>query len=230
LLPFNAVRGVLHPNQQILLNHRVYALQRKSHMLMKKKVGPWVGVSLALALSVALMAEKPGGKSFPPKQAAAVVQGLQLVISAPEQGKPGQPELQVEFRNVGEHDMSLNLGMMLGNGRSQFPTNVLLSLTDAEGTERELKFKEPPVAGRIDDYIVPLRAGSTYSLKLNVNQFWVPQSKEFDVKLNAGKNQITAHFEGTEASHTESLKLVHMGIWRGKIESNLLTIDDESKP
>lgn len=199
-------------------------------MFTQKRVGLSVRAGISLALLVSLLAAKADGTSLPPGQAEALVQDLQLSISSNGFDKQGQPELQLEFQNVSERDISVKLGIMLGNGRSQHPTNLMLNLTDSEGMKRELQFKAPFIAGRVDDYVVPLRAGSTYSLKLKLNQFWSSKSNEFGVKLASGKNLITVHFDGTDISETDSLKLVHMGIWKGTIESNALTIESESMP
>src|SRR5688500_12330038 len=44
-------------------------------------------------------------------------QGMQMSITESGKDKNGRPEFEVAIRNVGEQDLSLNLGMMLGNGK-----------------------------------------------------------------------------------------------------------------
>jgi hypothetical protein len=154
---------------------------------------------------------------------------LQMSISATGKDKVGNPEFQVAIRNVGEQDVTLNLGMMLANGKplngrkSLFPTNIRLNLTDTEGKTRELHFSEPRIAGRVDDYVVPLRVGSVYTLKLPLSQFRSPDTKEFTLELKPGEHQVSAQFEGGGARH-DSGKFI-MNFWKGKLQSNTLKLE-----
>jgi hypothetical protein len=154
-------------------------------------------------------------------------QGLRMSISATGRDKAGNPEFHVAFENVGEQDVSLNLGMMLANGKVQLPDGIRLNLTDAKGKTRELHFADkryPGNAGRVDDFVVPLRVGSIYTLKLPLSQFWSPSTKETTLELKAGKYHLSAQFEGGGAKH-DSSKFI-MNFWEGKLQSNTLTLDE----
>src|SRR6185369_8761363 len=95
------------------------------------------------------------------------VDGVQMCLTA------SGSNLTLAFSNVGNRDVILNLGTMLANGKVQFPTKIVLKYTDAQGQTRIFKFAAPTfVAGRVDDWVLPLRAGSTYSLRLALDQFW----------------------------------------------------------
>lgn len=61
------------------------------------------------------------------------------------------PKLRVEFRNVGEKDLLLNLGIMTGHGAEQYPTAVLLILVDAQGSEERLEPKRAPSGQRCEE-------------------------------------------------------------------------------
>jgi hypothetical protein len=131
------------------------------------------------------------------------------------------------FENVGDQDIALNLGIMLVNGRAQLPFQVHLQLTDGDGSTRELHFmdrKHGGVAGRMDDYVVPLRVGSIHILKLSLDDFWCPSSKEFQIKLGRGKYQIAAQFEGGGAvsGMLDMAGVKFMPFWKGKLQSNVL--------
>ena len=105
------------------------------------------------------------------------------------------------------------------------PDHIRLKLTDAKGKTRELHFSDkryPGIAGRVDDYVVPLRVGSVYTLKLPLSQFWSPATNEFTLELTPGTYQISAQFEGSGAKH-DSGKFV-MNFWEGKLQSNTLTL------
>lgn len=68
-------------------------------------------------------------------QLGPAVDGLQMRICLAQAAaaQSSIPKLRVEFRNVGEKDLLLNLGIMTGHGAEQYPTAVLLILVDAQG-------------------------------------------------------------------------------------------------
>ena len=159
------------------------------------------------------------------------VDGLQMCLASTG------TDLQLALRNVGDDDITLNLGSMLANGKVQLPDRIAIKFTDAQGKTRVFKFgdkKHAFVAGRVDYYVVPLRSGSTYTLKLSPDQFWCLETKEFSMPLLPGDNQLTAQFEGTGAPQPNldmpAIKL--MNFWLGKVESNTLTLlyTEKSKP
>jgi hypothetical protein len=82
------------------------------------------------------------------------------------------------------------------------------------------------VAGRVDDYIVSLRVGSTYTLQLTLEQFWCQETKEFSIPLLSGDNYLTAEFEGRRAVlvNSDMPGIKHMKFWLGKVNSNTLTL------
>ena len=151
------------------------------------------------------------------------VDGLQMCLA------PAGPNLQLALRNVGDHDLTLNLGMMLANGKVQLPERVAMKFTDALGNTRVFEFGDKRygnVGGRVDDYVVSLRVGSTYTLLLTLDQFWCQETKEFSIPLLSGDNYLTAEFEGSGATMVNGdmpgIKL--MKFWLGKVDSNTLRL------
>jgi len=60
-----------------------------------------------------------------------VVSGLQMTIHL-DQAEGVQlrvPKLRVELRNAGESGLILNLGVMLANGKKQYPNAIVLTTT-----------------------------------------------------------------------------------------------------
>jgi hypothetical protein len=119
---------------------------------------------------------------------------------------------------------------MMANGKVQLPNNISLNVTDAQGRIRLFKFADkryPGVAGRLDDYIVPLRAGSTYTLQFTFDQFWCYETKEFSIHLLPGKNYLTVRFEGTGAKldNLDIPAAKFTNFWLGKVESNTLSLE-----
>lgn len=162
-------------------------------------------------------------------QWGATVDGLQMSISLTDPHNLDMPEFNVALRNAGKHDVTLNLGLMLANGKVQLPQNISLNVTDASGKTRNLKFfdrRYPGVAGRVDDYIIPLRVGSSYTLKLRLDQFWSPDTKEFETKFFPGEYQITAQFEGggAKTSNLDLPGIKLMNFWRGNLQSNIVMV------
>jgi hypothetical protein len=187
-------------------------------------------ICFCLSASLVLSSASSRGQSIESQQWGPAVDGLQMSLSATDFRKGDGPELQLAFRNAGDHDVTLNLGSMLANGKVQLPDNIGLSFTDDQAKTRKFRFadkKHSFVAGRVDDYVVPLRVGSIYTLRLTMDQFWCHETREFEVKLLLGRNQLTAEFEGGGARLVNldmpAIKL--MNFWTGKVQSNILTIE-----
>jgi hypothetical protein len=198
-------------------------------MKLQKSIGFGVIITY-LFLNLSLSSASSRVQSIGNLQWGAPVNGLQLSISDAHSNNLQVPEFQVAFLNAGEQDVTLNLGFMLANGKVQLPQNISLNVTDAAGQTRKLKFLDrryPGVFGRLDDYVVPLRAGSTYTLKLRMDQFWSPDTKEFELNFSPGKYQITAQFEGGGAkiSNPDVIGIKLMNFWLGKVQSNMMVVE-----
>lgn len=185
---------------------------------------------ISLFLSLFLASGASRDRSIESLQWGPPVHGLQMSILAADSGNADAPEFQVALRNVGGQDVTLNLGLMLANGKVQLPQRISLNFTDASGRMRGLRFfdkRYPAVAGRLDDYVVPLRAGSVYTLKFKLDQFVSPDNKEFGLKSLPGAYQVVAQFEGSGAQ-TDNLDMPGirlMNFWKGKLQSNALAIE-----
>ena len=92
--------------------------------------------------------------------------GVRLGIAP---GTPGR--IAVALENVGKDDVMINVGMMLANGKRQLPTGIRLTAIDAENKSHDLTFNLPGVAGRVDQFLVPLPAGSRYTLSIALSEY-----------------------------------------------------------
>lgn len=158
--------------------------------------------------------------------------GLRMAISPVKPGAldPKSAQFYVAIQNVGDQDVILNLGNMLANGKVHRPDALHLLLTDAQGRIRELQFSDKRyagVAGRMDDFIVALRSGATYILRLNLEQYSSPSTKEFKLRLTPGRYTIAARFEGkgAKSGSTGMKDLALMNFWQGSLESNGLNFE-----
>jgi hypothetical protein len=187
-------------------------------------------ICICLFLNLFSSSVSSRGQSLDSLQWGATIDGLQMSISIAESRETDVPEFQVALRNTGEKDVTLNLGMMLANGKVQLPTRISFNVTDNTGKIRRFDFSDPKhgsVAGRVDDYIVPLRAGSTYILLIRSDQLWSPDSKAYGLKLAPGKYQVTTHFEGSgaKAVNLDTPGNNLMNFWIGKLQSNALAVE-----
>ena len=153
------------------------------------------------------------------------LRGLQLsIICDSTQYSAGQlPRFNVELRNTGEDDLILNLGIMLANGRKQYPKAIVLLITDSEGKSRLFDLRGPgAVGGRMDPLLVPLVSGGTYTLPVDLGRYWAASSKEFEYKLR-GAYSIEARLTGEKVPARQDLLLARY--WTGEVTSNRLTFD-----
>jgi hypothetical protein len=158
--------------------------------------------------------------------------GLRMAISSVTAAteRPEERGFYVAIENVGDRDVVLNLGSMIANGKVMFPEAVRLLLTDSQGTARELQYfdrRYPVIAGRVDDFIVALRAGSLYAIRVSLDHYWSSATNDFGVKLGLGRYRIEARFDGRGA---RSLNLDTPGVallnfWKGTLRSNSLAFD-----
>ena len=159
--------------------------------------------------------------------------GLRMAVSpVAKADDPGSvPGFRVAIENVGESDVVLSLGTMLANGKVMFPTAVRLLLTDRQGTARELTYfdrRYPGVAGRIDDYLVALRAGSVYTILVSLDHYYSPTTKEYgDIKLAPGRHRIEARYDGqgAQALNLDTPGIGLLNFWKGTLRSNSLEFE-----
>jgi hypothetical protein len=151
---------------------------------------------------------------------------LRMSIAAmiPQEAK-GITIFRVTLENVGDKDTVLNLGMMLANGKVLLPDAIRLVLIDPDGKCRKLHFADrryPGIAGRVDNYAVPLRAGSAYTLRLSLGNFWCPEMKEFRLDLKPGAYRVRSELTGKSArcANPDMEGVTLMNFWKGTLQSS----------
>jgi hypothetical protein len=85
-------------------------------------------------------------------------------------------DLRMALRNTGTIDANLVLGITLGNGREYIAETLILEVKRRDGDDVEsYQYSDPDrsyaIAGRVDPWIVPLPAGSEFSITRPLNQF-----------------------------------------------------------
>jgi len=155
--------------------------------------------------------------------------GLRMAISSVASGteRPEERRFYVAIENVGDGDVMVNLGYMIANEMS--PLAVRLVLTDPQGATRDLHYfdRRGGIAGRADDFLVALRAGSVYSLRLSLDRYYSPATKEYELKLARGPYRIEARFEGHGATtlNLDTRGIALFNFWKGTLRSNSLAFE-----
>jgi hypothetical protein len=83
------------------------------------------------------------------------------------------------------------------------------------------------IDGRVDPLIVPLPVGSTFSIPVDLSNYWPTAPTEPDYKLEPGNYRLEAQFIGRGVSQQEANLDVRgialMPYWKGAVTSNQLT-------
>jgi len=174
--------------------------------------------------------------TFPSSQATGpTTRGLRIKLSSISPGNLPQvgAEFYIALENTADSDFVVNLGQMEANGKVMFPTAIHLTLTDPAGQTRNLDFSDRyhGMAGRVDDFTVALRSGSIYVLRLSLDQYWSPTTKEFALKLGAGRHRIAARFEGQGARfmNLDMQGAALLNFWKGTVSRMLCPSSSQSE-
>jgi len=150
---------------------------------------------------------------------------IALVRVEPQAAKP---LFRVELQNAGDHALTLNLGMMLANGKMQYPMAIKLSLTDSSGRSFPLELIGPGIiAGRVDPLVVPLPPGATYSVPVDLAEYCSPKANLWKPAQEPARYKLRAIYTGVGVSQQEAnldLKGISlMNYWTGTIGSEVIS-------
>ena len=167
-----------------------------------------------------------------PQASSQSSQELEMTVrlDATVDSQSKMPKFRVELRNVGDHDLILNLGFIVANGRKQYPDAIVLTIVDPQGKARQFDLIGPAgVAGRVDPLILPLPGGSTFSFPVDLEKYWPAASKEFEYKLQHGTYSLESQFSGKTVSAQETnldaKGIALMPYWTGTLTSNRLQFE-----
>ena len=182
---------------------------------------------IALVAVVLLAAADQG-----PRASSQPNRGLEMNINLDDSVQSGSqtPKFRVDIQNAGDHDLILNLGFMLANGRKQYPAAIVLTIIDMQGKARQFDLVGPgALAGRMDPLVVPLPAGSAFSLPVDLDKYWAAASKEFAYRFQRGSYLIEARFTGkavpSEEANLDVKGIALMPYWTGTATSNRLKFE-----
>jgi len=152
--------------------------------------------------------------------------GLQFTI-VQIQDTSAPPLFRGELHNAGDHDLTLNLGMMLANGKKQYVDRIRLLLTDPHGKLLHLEMTGPAViAGRIDPMVVPLPVGATFVLPIDLKDYSAPKEEIWALDLTPGEYTLSGEYLGVgvpqRAANLDMQGISLMPYWTGTVDSNTL--------
>ena len=146
---------------------------------------------------------------------------LQLPAAAKEK-KPAQ-QCEVILDNVGKGDLNVKLGFSLANGKSHHPAALRLLAISKGNKTRTLNYRMVGVAGRVDPLVVPLPAGSSYTLRFDFDQFADSETGE-PLDLTAEDYRLAAELVGEAVTKEQTNRdiegLALMPFWQGTIRSS----------
>ncbi len=144
--------------------------------------------------------------------------GLRVGLAVEGQGGAG-PRLALALENVGKDDWVVNLGVMLANGKKQYPSALRLTLTDAKGAAYNLRRTPAFVAGRVDPLLVALPAGCRYTLRYDLGDFM----GEAAAPPTPGRYRAAFEFVGKavmrEETNVDTPGFALMNYWTGTVRS-----------
>lgn len=187
---------------------------------------PRCGVSVLLSLL--LLPMLASAQSMHAPAWGLSVDGLRLGLALVDSAER-EPVIEVTFENAGTQDALLNLGFMVGNGRTMVPHSVRLMVRGASFGTCELEYADPRVshvAGRIDDLVVGLPRMARYAVKMPLRDFWCAARKQFPMPWPAETLHVAARFSGGPAVSVNldmpGMRLMHF--WRGTLASGAVSL------
>jgi RNA polymerase sigma factor (sigma-70 family) len=149
--------------------------------------------------------------------------GLRIGLCQTEAKPLDKGKFMAVLENVGGDDLLLQLGVMLANGKRQFPSALHMSF-NRFGVKRTWQAKLKFVAGRLDPLVVPLGAGCRYALPLV--GFDDEDPAQLGVPLKTGKYEVEVEFVADAAKREGDIaKLPPEPYWAGAIKSAPLEFD-----
>jgi hypothetical protein len=150
---------------------------------------------------------------------------LRLEVPASKDPKTPPEHFSIVIENVSSRDLNLRLGYSLNNGRSHHPDSLeLIARARGEAPRRLIYFNGMGgIGGRVDPFVVPLPAGSSYTLRCAFRSFVDPELlRPIDVK--ARDYRIAAYLIGKPVTRSDvnldTLGQTMIRCWQGRIHSN----------
>jgi len=201
------------------LRHENIVEEVRYMSLLTKLIGVWAAVAWLLGGAVSSIGAH---KQEPPDGQARDGLRIRLHLPAAEKGEKLPSFCMVTLENVGSNDLNVKLGFSLANGKSHHPDAIRLLARSAGNKTRTLTYVAVPgVAGRMDPFVLPLPAGSSYTLRCAFDKYLDLEAAE-RIDLSAKDYRLAAELIG-EAITENNPDVKGLGLiscWEGKVRSN----------
>jgi len=176
--------------------------------------------------------EPPTLSTYSPRHSeewGRAVNGLRISIKPVADPGPAAVScaFDMAFQNVGPEDTVLALGTTVANGQLYYPHAVRVALFDEQGNARRLQFAFDPGnmrPGTMSTFAVPLSTGSIYTIRINLSDYYCPDSGEYFLELPEGIYRAFAQFEGRPAATATADPKApsQTTLWTGRAQSNVI--------
>jgi hypothetical protein len=123
----------------------------------------------------------PGSSPTAPPAAAAEASPVHLVVG---RSPASDEEVEVVFQNVSADNLWIYLGQCFG--RDFAPFQLGFTAKEGDPVKKGHFLDQANVGGRTEPYIVPLRAGSSYSLRIRFAHMIEDQAPGFSPLFESG--------------------------------------------
>jgi hypothetical protein len=205
---------------------------RKSSGYLKILVRRLVGGCSAVVCIFALALGSTMGDEKTPVEGAAF-KGLRLGLNfiVTESGGKRQRHCNLVLQNVGDTDLNVWLGFSLANGKSHHPSAVRLFARSKGHKTQTLIYPSLVVSERVDPFVLPLLAGSSYTMPCPFYAYVDSEAGE-RIDLTSKDYWISSELTGEAITKTnQDLQgLALMTFWEGKVRSNEVQLPFSKKP
>ena len=153
-----------------------------------------------------------------PSAALAQSDSVRLTLAC---DRATEPTFRFTFQNVGSAPTAIVIGSVLGNDRRYAlgPLRFVLTHDSSPVTTFDY-FDVVAVGGRLDQWLIPLPVGATYTVPLAISNGYRPQF----VAATSVRVSYTAPENRPHNPDVRGLQFIH--VWSGILESNQISLSD----
>ncbi len=147
--------------------------------------------------------------------------GMRLSISIAPAVASANREIQVTFEDVGDQNLLVPIGAVVGNTHPMFP-KIYVTTPDGK-THRILQGGLPGVAGSMQPWNISLRPQESYTVRMPISSFVLDGSEKLET-LILRPCQLWVELDQESAECPVPNKLTPVPCWHGKVASNTMRL------
>src|ERR1700676_517698 len=184
------------------------------------------GISLLTMAMLGLSTAGAGPASSPTAPPAAAASPVQLLVG---RSLASDQEVEVVFQNASADNLWIYLGQCFG--RDFAPFQLGFTAKEGDRVKKGHFLDQANVGGRTDPYIVPLRASSSYSLRIRFAHMIENQTPQtpgllplFEYGVPRRPVLLTVEWDGRPPGYGTSNIDTYLPVWPGHLVSNSLSL------